>query len=103
MNAYYERTNRTATIENVKPLDLSFIDKIISVICAVVAFFTSAVAIKVEKATVCTAGFVAFFGIIGGIELGSISMLMGVILCAVISIVEIFVLKSLFKKKAADQ
>lgn len=103
MNAYYERTNKTAAIGNVKPLDLSFIDKIISILCAIVAFFTSAVAVKVEKAVVSTAGFVAFFGIIGGIESGSVSMLLGIILCAVISIVELFVLRSIFKKKATKQ
>ena len=103
MNAYYERTNKTAVIGNVKPLDLSFIDRIISILCAIVAFFTSAVAVKVEKAVVSTAGFVAFFGIIGGIESGNVSMLFGVAICAVISIVEFFVLRSIFKKKAAKQ
>ena len=103
MNAYYQNPKITR-VTDIRPYpSVSAFDKLISFICAIVAALTSSVAIKVEKATVCTAGFVAFFGIIGGIELGSISMLMGVILCAVISIVEIFVLKSLFKKKAADQ
>ena len=103
MNAYYERTNKAAAFGRVKPIDLSIGDKLISMICAIVAFFTSAIAVKVEKAIVSTAGFVAFFGIIGGIENGSISMLVGVVLCSTISIIEILVLKSLFKKKASNQ
>ena len=101
MNAYYERTNKTVAINDTKPLNINVNvgDKLIAAICAVVAIFTSAIAVKIEKAVVCTGGFVAFFGIIGGIESGNISMVIGVALCAVISLAEFFVFKSLFKKK----
>ena len=101
MNAYYERTNKTVAINDTKPLNINVNvgDKLIAAICAIVAIFTSAIAVKIEKAVVCTGGFVAFFGIIGGIESGNISMIIGVALCAVISLAEFFVFKSLFKKK----
>ena len=101
MNAYYERTNKTVAINDTKPLNINVNvgDKLIAAICAIVAIFTSAIAVKIEKAVVCTGGFVAFFGIIGGIESGNISMVIGVALCAVISLAEFFVFKSLFKKK----
>ena len=101
MNAYFDRTERTAVINNDHALNINVFDKIVSFICAVIAFFTSDVAIRVEKAVSCTVGFVAFFGIIGSIESGSMSMLLGVAICAVISLMEFFIFKSMFKKKSA--
>ena len=103
MNAYYEKTNRTVAINDTKPLNMNVNlgDKLIAMICAVVAIFTSTIAVRIEKTVLCTGGFVAFFGVIGGIESGSISMVIGIALCAVITLVEFFVFKSLFKKKKA--
>jgi hypothetical protein len=40
---------------------------------------------------------VAFFGVVGGIECGAISMLVGIIVCALISLCEYATLKSIFK------
>ena len=102
MNAYYQRTNRTVVVTDNKPLDINIGDKLISLICAVIAFFTSTVAVAIEKATLSVLGFVAFFGVVGSIELGSISMLAGVAICSVISIAEFFILKSLIKKGKAS-
>lgn len=102
MNAYYQRTNRTVVVTDNKPLDINIGDKLISFICAVIAFFTSTVAVAIEKATLSVLGFVAFFGVVGSIELGSISMLAGVAICSVISIAEFFILKSLIKKGKAS-
>lgn len=101
MNAYYEKTNRSVAIDNAKPLDINVNvgDRLIAAICAIVAVFTSAVAVKIEKAVLCTGGFVAFFGVIGSIESGNLSMVLGIVICAVISLLEFFVFKSMFKKK----
>ena len=103
MNAYYEKNNRSVAIDNAKPLniDVNFGDKLIAAICAIVAVFTSAVAVKIEKAVLCTGGFVAFFGVIGSIESGNLSMVIGVAVCAIISLAEFFIFKSMFKKKKA--
>lgn len=103
MNAYYERTNRTAVATGDRTINVNVGDKLIAAICAIVAFFTTTVAIRIEKSVVCTAGFVAFFGVIGSIESGSLSMLLGVAICAAISIAEFFILKSMFKKKNVEK
>lgn len=102
MNAYYQGTNRTIIANNSKALDINVGDKLISFICAVISFFTSTVAVAIEKATLSAVGIIAFIGIIGSMELGSISVLFGVAICALISIVEFFILKSLIKKGKAS-
>ena len=101
MNAYFDRTQRTAVITDDRTLNINVFDKIVAVICSIIAFFTSATAIRVEKAVSCTVGFVAFFGVIGSIESGSLAMLPGIAVCAIISLIEFFIFKSMFKKKAA--
>lgn len=95
MNAYYTGTRKTVVVTDNNPINVG--DKLIAMICAVIAFFTSATAVKIEKATLCTAGFIAFFGIIGGMESGSIGMLAGIFFCIVIALVESAVFKSMFK------
>ena len=102
MNAYYQRTNRTVVVNNSKPLEINIGDKLISLICAIISFFTSTVAVAIEKTTISAVGIIAFIGIIGSMELGSISVLFGVAICALISIVEFFILKSLIKKGKAS-
>ncbi len=97
MNAYYQRPNRTIVVTDNNPINVG--DKLIAIICAIVAFFTSAVAVKIEKATLCTVGFVAFFGVIGSMETESIGMLGGALLCLAISFVEFLIFKSMAKKK----
>jgi hypothetical protein len=72
MNAYnYENIgNRSRTaVSDQYSINITFGDRLISAICMIVAFFTSAVALKVEKAVMATVCFIAFFGIIGGMEI----------------------------------
>ena len=102
MNAYYERTNREAIADN-HSININFGDSIISIICAIVAFFTSSVAVKVEKALLATAGFVGFFGVIGSMDNGNIGMIGGILLCAVFSLVEFFIFKSMIKSKKISE
>ena len=101
MNAYYTGTRKTVVVTDNNPINVG--DKLIAMICAIIAFFTSAVAVKIEKATLCTEGFIAFFGIIGGIENGSIGMLAGVFFCIVIALVETAVFKSMFKRALSSR
>ena len=99
MNAYYQKNRRTFTATNVRPYPGTMVgDRLISIICAIVAFFTSSVAIKIEKALVCTVGFIGAFGIIGSMESGNMNMLLGLFICACISLIELAVFKSMFKK-----
>jgi hypothetical protein len=97
MNAYYPGTTRTIVVTDNNPINVG--DKLISFICMIVALFTSAIAVKIEKATLCTAGFVAFFGIIGSMENGNLGLLAGVFFCIVISLVEFAIFKSMLKSK----
>lgn len=102
MNAYYERNHRTAVADN-HSFNTNVGDRLISFICMIVAFFTSSVAVKVEKAVVCTFGFVAFFGVIGSMESGSLGMLGGILLCFAVSLVEFFIFKSMIKGKQSSK
>lgn len=101
MNAYYERTNRTAI--NNHSYNAQIGDGFISFICMIVSFFTSAVAVRIEKTILCTAGFVAFFGVIGSMENGSIGLFGGLLLCCAVTFVELIVLKSMIKSKKASR
>lgn len=75
-------------------------DGLISFICAIVAFFTSAVAIKVEKTVLSAACFIAFFGVIGSMENESLGILGGIALSAALIFVEYLILRSLSVQKA---
>ena len=100
MNAYYENTGFRAHAGQKSLPQAQVGDRFISFICAVIAFFTCSVAVKIEKATLCTALFFAFFGVIGGMDSGSLSMFRGLVLCAAISLIEFGTFKSLVKKNS---
>ena len=100
MNAYFDNqayTNRPYSSPSITNVRVG--DKLISVICAIIAFFTCSVMVKVEKATVATALFFAFFGVIGSIDNGSVGLLGGVLLCALISLIEFLTLKSMVDRR----
>lgn len=100
MNAYFENTGYRANAkrENAIPSH-SFGDGLITFICAIIGMLTCPVAVKLEKTAFSLALFITFFGIVGGIESGAISMLLGILLCGVISLCEYATLKSLFSKR----
>ena len=99
MNAYYE--NKTYGNRMTRTAELQVGDKLISLICALVAFFTCTAVVKIEKTVLCTALFLSFFGIIGAMDNGSIGMLFGIILCAATSLFEFLTIRSLIKKTAS--
>lgn len=99
MNAYYQNPKITRATD-IRPYpSVTVGDKLISCICMIVAALTCSVAIKVEKAVLCTVSFVGFFGVIGSMESGALGMLAGLFLCAIIGGIELLVFKSLFGKK----
>ena len=102
MNAYYQHNNIGKVRGNIGSLpEIHAGDRIIDFICAIVAFFTSAVAVKVEKVSLCAVCFVAFFGVIGGMESGSLNLFAGLLLSAALMFVEYLTMKSLAPKKSS--
>lgn len=99
MNAYYE--NKTYGNRIPRTAEIRVGDRLISVICAIVAFLTCSAVVKVGKAAICTALFFSFFGVIGAMDNGSIGMLAGVVLCAATSLFEFLMIKSMVKKPAS--
>ncbi len=99
MNAYYEnvniRYNDTTRAHEVP--DHRFGDGLISFICAIVGMLTCPVAVKLEKTVLVFALFISFGGVVCAIESGILSMLAGIIICGVISLIEYFTLKSMLK------
>ena len=100
MNAYYENVNSTIYTDGARERELHvrrFGDGLISVICSIIALVTCSAAIKLEKTLFVFALFLAFFGVIGGIDSGALSMPFGILLCGAISFFEYTTLKSVFK------
>lgn len=105
MNAYIENYSNVRYNENTRVREHTnkqFGDVLISFICAIVGLVTCSAAIKLEKTIAIFALFVAFFGVIGGIESGALSWFFGMVLCAVISLLEYVALKSVFKPMAKN-
>lgn len=99
MNAYYGNTayGRNISRERTAPSH-RYGDGLINFICAIIGILTCSAAIKIEKTALSLGLFLGFFGIVGGIESGSLSMLGGILLCGIISIIEYATLKSMFKR-----
>lgn len=102
MNAYYTNGN------SVKKIRTSGIPKInvgngfIEFICSLVAFFTCRAVINIFKVTLSLVCFIAFFGIVGGMDSGSIGLLKGVICCAGCSVIEAIILKSVASQNNSE-
>ena len=73
------------------------IDGLVSFIYSLIGMLTCSAAIKLEKSAFAFALLLAFFGVIGGIESGSLSWFSGILLCALISLLEYVTLNSVFK------
>ena len=100
MNAYYNDSQ----IKNGRaiPRD-NFGDKLLSLICNIVAIFTCSAAVQIEKVLTCAALFFLFFGVIGSMESGSTASGFGALVCLAISCVEYALLKSCVKKTASNK
>ena len=101
MNAYLENRTYSNKISSAPSItDTRVGDRLISVICAIIAFFTCTAMVKIEKATLATALFFSFFGVVGGMDNGSIGLLIGLVLCALITLVEFLTLKSMVARSS---
>lgn len=100
MNAYMNSCTNVGYNQNTSRREYSKRragEGLISFICTIVDMVTCSAAIKIEKTIVVFSLFVAFFGVLGGIENGSLSWLFGIALCSLISLLEYVTLKSIFK------
>ena len=100
MNAYFEDFGKVRYNENVRAREESrrqIGDGLISFICAIIGLVTCPAAIKIEKTVVLLSLIIAFFGVIGGMESGTLSLFWGIVLSACIFFVEYVTLKSFFK------
>ncbi len=96
MNAYFDNVQ----INNVRTHDIPSHrvgDGLISFICTLVAMLTCPVAVMLEKTALIFALFLGFFGVVGAIEGGTLSMFAGIIACGTISLFEYAILKSFWK------
>lgn len=99
MNAYYNNIGFGVNAKREDAVPQSNIgEKLISFVCHIVAVLTCATAVKIEKSAACSALVFAFFGIIGGMDSGNISMLSGLIMCIATSLAVLALLKGTFKK-----
>ena len=94
MNAYYNNTN-VGIREGRAKGGLRIVDGLITLICAIAVALTSSVAVKIEKALLSTALFIAFFGLIGSMDAGNISIFGGSVLCIICALLELAILKSI--------
>ena len=99
MNAYFENVRYNDNSRVRKANTRRFGDGLISFICAIVGMVTCPAAVMLEKTAVVFALFVSFFGLVGAIEAGALSMFGGIVIGAIISVAEYAILKSMFKKK----
>ncbi len=102
MNAYFENAN-VGYNKNVRTRELPtrrLGDGLISFICTIVAIVTCPVAVMLEKTALMFALFLGFFGVAGAIEAGTLSMLAGIFICGIISLLEYAILKSFWKNDA---
>ena len=94
MNAYFTDSKRIS--RHVPKINITH--GFIEFICSIVAFFTCDTVVRIIKIGVCALSFVGFFGIIGGIESGSINMISGLLIGAALSVIEFVMLGSLMSK-----
>ncbi len=100
MNTYYHQDSAKHIDGNINSIhSVRTDDKLTDTICAVIAFFTNAAAVKVIKTIVCAVCFVAFFGIVGSMESGAVGFPIGIGLSALATLIEYLTLKSLAVKK----
>lgn len=90
MNAYFTDSKREK--RNIPHINITH--GFIEFICSIVAFFTCEAVVRAIKIGVCAACFIGFFGVIGGLELGSINTVTGLLVCLALSMVEFFTIKS---------
>ncbi len=105
MNAYYHNEHIAAIgtqeiySSHSRTRRITLGDRLISLISFLVAIFTNATVVKIEKAVLSTTGFFVFFGVIGSMDCGKLGMLPGLFLCGLVALVEFLILRSIWAKR----
>lgn len=98
MNTSYNINNEKTEEKRIRRFPSVEIHKgFINFICSLIRIITCETAVKIEKVSLAIAGFIGFFGVMGGVESGTIGLGAGMFLFAVITFSEIIVLRSISK------
>lgn len=98
MNTLYNINNEKTREKRIRRFPTIEIHKgFINFICSLIRILTCETAVKIEKVSLSIAGFIGFFGVMGGVESGTIGLGAGIFLFAVITFLEIIVLRSISK------
>ena len=96
-NTSFDRYNsKKGTCKSVtyrEPACVDFADKCLSFIDAVIDILSSSRVLVIAKAVFAFIALVGFLGIIGGMELGTVSLFSGVICLSLVIALEFFILK----------
>ena len=102
MNAYYSNTNseKKLSVHSIPKINIG--NGFIEFICSLVAFFTCRAIVNIFKISLSLVCFIAFFGIVGGMDSGSMSMGRGFICCAACTLFEAVILRSMVSKNKSN-
>ena len=102
MNAYYTNTGSQKKLSSRALPKINLGNGFIEFICSLVAFFTCRAIVNIVKISISLVCFIAFFGIVGGMDSGSIGMGSGFICCAACTLIEAALLKSMASKSNTE-
>ena len=102
MNAYYSDANSKKNLSHNAIPHINAGHGFIEFICSLVAFFTCRAVVNIFKISLSLVCFIAFFGIVGGMDSCSIGMGAGFVLCAAITLIEAAILRSMVVKGNAN-
>ena len=93
MNAYYNPSDIKKTTVG---------DKLIGIICAIISFIASAKTQTVAKAVCALSVLIGFFVTISRVNGGSLSIGWGILICCLLTVVEICTISSMMGEKSED-
>ena len=102
MNAYYTNTNSEKKLSSRALPKINVGHGFIEFICSLVAFFTCRAVVNIIKISLSLVCFITFFGIVGGMDSGSMSMGGGFVLCAACTLIEAAILRSMVVKNSDE-
>ena len=100
MNAYYSNANHEKKLSHNAIPHINVGHGFIEFICSLVAFFTCRAVVNIFKISLSLVCFIAFFGVVGGMDSCSIGMGTGFVLCAAITLIEAAILRSMIAKNS---
>lgn len=92
-NRYNSKKETCKSVTHREPALIDFTDKCLSFIDMVIDILSSARVLVIAKALFAFIALLGFIGIIGGMELGTVSLFSGVICLSLVIALEFFILK----------